>query len=50
MLADSGRIHERDTQTFNKKTPGKGLPPVDPLYTYADAMASMKLFIGFHGT
>ncbi len=46
MLADSGRIQERDTQTFNKKRLAKGLPPVDPLYTYADAMASMKLFIG----
>jgi metallo-beta-lactamase family protein len=45
MLADSGKIQEHDTITFNKKRARKGLPPVEPLYTQADAMASMKLFI-----
>ena len=45
MLADSGKIQEYDTITFNKKRARKGLPPVEPLYTQADAVASMKLFI-----
>lgn len=46
MLADSGKIQELDTQTFNRKRAKKGLPPVEPLYTQADGTASMKLFIG----
>lgn len=45
MLADSGKIQEHDTVTFNKKRSRKGLKPVEPLYTQADAVASMKLFI-----
>lgn len=46
MLADSGHIHENDTHTFNKKRMKQGLPPVEPIYTKADAVESMKLFIG----
>jgi metallo-beta-lactamase family protein len=46
MLADSGKIQERDAHTFNKRRVKKGLPWIKPLYTYADAVASMKLFIG----
>ena len=45
MLADSGKIQEQDTMTFNKKRQKKGLPPVQPLFTQADGVASMKLFI-----
>jgi metallo-beta-lactamase family protein len=45
MLADSGKIQEHDTMTFNKKRSRKGMPPVRPLFTQADAVASMKLFI-----
>ena len=45
MLADSGKIQEHDTITFNKKRAKKGLPPVEPLYTQADAVAAMRLFI-----
>lgn len=45
MLADAGNIHEHDAQTFNKKHTWHG-PPIEPLYTRADAMESMKLFIG----
>jgi metallo-beta-lactamase family protein len=45
MLADSGKIQEHDTFTFNKKRAKKGQPPVDPLYTQADAISSLKLFI-----
>src|SRR4030043_282168 len=46
MLSDSGFIQEHDTHTFNKKRFRQGLPPVEPIYTKADAMACMKLFIG----
>ncbi|HUW94045.1 MAG TPA: MBL fold metallo-hydrolase [Bacteroidales bacterium] len=46
MLADSGKIQELDTITFNKRRAKKGLPPVEPLYSQADAVESMKLFIG----
>lgn len=46
MLADSGHIHEHDTQTFNKKRQRQGLPPVEPLYDTLDAQACMELFIG----
>jgi len=45
MLADSGKIQEQDTETFNKKRAKKGLPPIEPLYTQADAIACMNLFI-----
>jgi metallo-beta-lactamase family protein len=46
MLADSGFIQEHDTRTFNKRRLKKGLPPVTPIYTQADAVACMSLFIG----
>lgn len=46
MLADSGQIHEQDTRTFNKKRISRGLEPVEPLYTRADALDCMELFIG----
>ena len=45
MLADAGRIQESDTQTFNKKRKQQGLPPVEPIYTEADAQACMHCFI-----
>ena len=45
MLADAGRIQESDTQTFNKKRLKQGLPPVEPIYTLADAQACMECFI-----
>lgn len=46
MLADSGYIQESDTRTFNKKRGRQGLPSVDPIYTKADAIACMEVFIG----
>jgi metallo-beta-lactamase family protein len=46
MLTDSGFIQEHDTRTFNKRRAKKGLKPVEPIYTQADASACMKLFIG----
>ena len=49
MLSDSGFIQEHDTETFNKRRTKKGLPPVTPIYTQKDAVASMSLFIGVPG-
>jgi len=46
MLADSAFIQEHDTITFNKRRIKKGLPPVTPIYTQADATACMAHFIG----
>ncbi len=45
MLADAGKIQEADTYTFNKKRALQGLPPVEPIYTFEDAQASMECFI-----
>ncbi|MDD2636327.1 MAG: MBL fold metallo-hydrolase [Bacteroidales bacterium] len=46
MLPDSGFIQEHDNKWYNKKLAKKGLPPVKPIYTHEDAVATMKLFIG----
>jgi metallo-beta-lactamase family protein len=46
MLSDSGFIQEHDTHTFNKRRAKKGMPVVTPIYTQADAVACMSLFIG----
>ncbi len=46
MLADCGKIQEHDTQMNNKKRAKKKLPPLDPIYTRADAEAAMQYFIG----
>ena len=45
MLLDSARIQEQDVNYVNKKRRKRGEPPVDPLYTEADATASMGYFI-----
>ncbi|MDP4227385.1 MAG: MBL fold metallo-hydrolase, partial [Bacteroidota bacterium] len=45
MLADCGRIQESDTHTNNKKRALKGLPPLEPIYTKADADDCMQSFI-----
>jgi metallo-beta-lactamase family protein len=37
MLMDSAHIQEIDAQYVSKKNAKKGLPPVEPLYTVADA-------------
>lgn len=50
MLMDSGHIHEQDVAYLNRQRRRRNEPPVDPLYTQADARASLKQFIsaGFH--
>jgi len=45
MLMDSGHIQEQDVRYLNKKKRRKGEPPVDPIYTRADAKASLDHFV-----
>lgn len=37
MLRDAAKIQEQDAYYLNKKQAGRGIPPVQPLYTAADA-------------
>ncbi len=46
MLLDSGHIQESDAQYLNKQRTKDRLPPVEPLYTRADAQAALGQFIG----
>ncbi len=46
MLLDSGHIQESDAAFLNKRRAKDGLPPVQPLYTRADAQACLPYFIG----
>jgi metallo-beta-lactamase family protein len=48
MLRDAARIQEQDTAYLNQKTNRKGLEPVEPLYTMADAERALGLLRG-HG-
>ncbi len=45
MLRDSGHIQERDAEFVNKKRKKKGEPPVEPIYTQADAVKSLNNFV-----
>ena len=44
MLMDSAHIQEQDAIYLTKKNAKKGLPPVEPLYTQADAQAVLGQF------
>src|SRR5260221_386476 len=44
MLLDSAHIQENDAQFVNKRRSRQGDPPVEPLYTQADATASLGNF------
>ncbi len=46
MLRDSAKIQEMDSEYLNKKRRRDDLPPLEPIYTMADALDSLKLFIG----
>jgi len=46
MLEDSARIQEQDIGYLNKKRRRKGEPPLEPLYTVKDALATLPYFIG----
>ncbi len=45
MLQDSGHIQENDVEFVNKRRARAGEPPVAPLYTRADALASIANFV-----
>ena len=46
MLRDSAHIQESDAEWKNRKNKRRGAPPVEPLYTVADAVGAMELFHG----
>jgi metallo-beta-lactamase family protein len=45
MLRDSAFIQEQDTAYVNRKRRRQGLPPVEPIYTHEDAVASLEQFV-----
>ncbi|MFW6096838.1 MAG: MBL fold metallo-hydrolase RNA specificity domain-containing protein [Chloroflexota bacterium] len=44
MLRDSAKIQEQDIRYLNRKRARKDQPPVEPLYTMSDAVASLNQF------
>ena len=42
MLKDSGYIHEKDAEWQNKRNARAGKPQIEPLYTFDDAVESLK--------
>ena len=42
MLKDSGFIHEKDAEWKSRKAERAGKPPVEPLYTYDDAVKALE--------
>lgn len=46
LLPDSGHIHEKDIEYINKKRKKKGEELLKPLYTYEDAIYSLKFLKG----
>ncbi len=46
MLRDSAKIQKYDIEYINKKRKKQKLPPIEPIYTAADVLASLKQFIG----
>ncbi len=45
MLLDSGYIQEKDVEYLNRRRSRKGEPPVEPIYTQADARETLPLFV-----
>ena len=41
MLPDSAHVQEEDVYYVSKRRKRKGLPPIEPLYTYDDALAAV---------
>lgn len=46
MFMDAAHINERDAFTQNRKRERQGLPPVEPLFTTADAEKALRYFRG----
>ena len=46
MLRDSAHIQAQDLAYLNKKRARQGEPPLEPLYSIADATASLRSFVG----
>jgi metallo-beta-lactamase family protein len=44
MLPDAGGIQESEVETLNRRNAARGRPPVNPIYTKADAFASLESF------
>ena len=44
MLPDAGSIQESEVRTLNRRNAARGRPEVTPIYTKADAVASLDLF------
>lgn len=47
MLRDSAKIQEYDIEFLNKKRARQKLPPLEPIYTMADAVECLKYFVAF---
>ncbi len=45
MLLDSGHIQESDAEYVNKQRARDGEPPIEPLYTQADAQRTLTQFV-----
>jgi metallo-beta-lactamase family protein len=45
MLPDAGSIEESEVATLNRRNAARGRPEVSPIYTQADAIASLQSFI-----
>src|SRR2546423_9037070 len=48
MLVDSANIQKDDAEFISKKRAKQGLPPVQPLYTEADAEKAVKQFVAIN--
>ena len=44
MLPDSGFIQEMEVRNLNERNQRRGIPEVEPIYTFEDAMASLTHF------
>lgn len=44
MLPDAGSIQESEVMALNRRSAARGQPEVDPIYTQADAVATMQAF------
>src|SRR5512136_872302 len=45
MLRDSAHIQESDANYLNKRNAERGLPPIKPIYTEADATHTLQHFV-----